>query len=380
MRIGLLTDGYKPGVNGVIRFISLHKRYLEKLGHEVFVFTWGRQVADDEPGVIRSAGLPFVQPGYHVGPGHSRRAHEVLATLDLLHANQPLLSGVLAVRYGRMYQIPIVLSCHSRYDLLAVTRLPFLPLPVCRATLRLMLRWLTERYDLTTAPSAGTVDVLRGLGVNRPIEVVPFGVERPHRPGRRLSRDDLGLGSEVPVAVFVGRMAREKNVGFLLQCLAEPTLAHAHLLLVGDGSERDDLEAAAQALGVAQRAHFVGAVPPADVPAYLSLADFFVTASEVEMLPVALLEGLAAGLPVVGRDVPWIRDPIEHGVSGLLTDPGVEPYARAWARLLNDEPLRARLSAGARTAGARYDIEHTTALMAAHYERLLQARRHMQTK
>ncbi len=375
MRIGLLTDGYKPGTNGVIRFVSLHKRALEALGHEAFVFTWGRKDPGDEPGVVRSPGLPFAKPGYHVNLSYDRQARSVLRTLDLLHANQPLLSGALALRYGRRYGLPVVLTCHSRYDLLGVTHLPLIPLPLYRAIIRPYLQWCTDRCDLVIVSTPEAMRVMRNLGVAGPIEIIPFGVELArHRKSRtRLRRSDLGLPNSVPLALSVGRLAQEKNVRFLLQTLARPELVYAHLLVVGDGPERGNLEACASELGLDGRVRFVGEVPPDDVPAYLALADIFITASKIEMLPLAVIEALAAGLPIVGLDVPWIRHAVQHGVNGLLSAADdTASLAQTWATLLEDETLRARLADGARATSERYDVRHTTALMAAHYERLVE--------
>ncbi len=172
----------------------------------------------------------------------------------------------------------------------------------------------------------------------------------------------------------MGRLAPEKNVRLLLEALAQPNLARAHLLLVGDGPERGRLEALAGELGLDDRARFVGQVPHADVPAYAALADFFVTASKIEMLPAAVVEALASGLPVVGLDTAWIRYAVQPGVNGMLAAPKVEALAGAWAALSEQEALRARLAEGARAASERYDVHRTTALMLAHYERLVKRR------
>lgn len=371
MRIGLITDGYKPGINGVIRFVCLHQRTLEELGHEAVVLTWGPEDGDDGVSVVRSPGLPFVKPGYHLGLGCDRQARSVIKELDILHANQPLLSGLLALRYGRRYGIPVVLTCHTRYDMIGVTRIPFMPLPLYKAVLQPYLGWCARRCDLVTAPAPEARRVMRELGVDSPIEVVPYGIETQLRTEKPISREELNLPESVPLALFVGRLAPEKNVRFLLEALTRPELAHAHLLLVGDGKERAALERHAGENGLAGRVRFVGQVPPEDVPAYSRIADLFVTASEIEMLPVAVLEALAAGLPVVGLDVPWIREPVRTGVNGLLADPEVPSLARAWAALVDDEALRRRLSAGARAAAQRYSIKNTTARMVSLYEQVL---------
>ncbi len=373
MRIALLTDAYWPGVNGIIRFVSLHKRILEEMGHQVFVFTGGPPAPQDEPGVVRSFGLPHPDPGYRVTLGYSRRAVALLQTMDVLHANQPAMSGLLALRYGRRFGIPVVLTLHSRYDLLFRSRLG-VPLPIARAAIGAYLRWLLPRCDLVTAPTPEAPKVLEDIGVRACVEIVPCGVEW-NRPPRNVTRAELGIPPSAPLAVFVGRVVAEKNIRFLLEVLSAPELSEACLLVIGDGPERPALEMTAERLGLNGRVRFIGQIAPAEVPAYVALADFCVTASKIEMLPTAILEALGAGLPVLGVDVPWIRAVIRSGENGLLAPPDdAAAMARAWARLAHDRELREHLAEGAHRTGEQYDARQATARLVAHYERLVAAR------
>ncbi len=375
MRIGLLTDAYWPGVNGITRFVSLHKHILESMGHQVFVFTGGPPTPQDEPGVVRSFGFPHPDPGYRVIPAYSRRAVALLRTMDVLHAQQPAMSGLLALRYGRRFGIPVVLTLHSRYDLLVNSRLR-VPLPVVRSLLGAYLRWLLPRCDLVTAPTPEVTKVLEDMGVQACVEVIPCGVERNRSPQCNVTRAELGIPDSAPLATFVGRAVAEKNIRFLLKVLSSPELRDAYLLVIGDGSERPALEGTAEQLGLNRRVRFVGQVAPAEVPAYVALADFCVTASKIEMLPTAILEALEAGLPVLGMDVPWIRAIIRSGENGLLTPPDdAAAMARAWAHLAHDRELRERLAEGARRTGEQYDARQVTARLVAHYARLAATRR-----
>lgn len=375
MRIGLLTDAYWPGVNGIIRFVSLHKRMLESMGHQVFVFTGGPPCPQDEPGVVRSFGLPHPDPGYRVTLGYSRRALALLQTMDILHANQPAMSGLLALRYGRRFGIPVVLTLHSRYDLLIRSRL-WVPLPVVHTLLGAYLRWLLPRCDLVIAPTLEVTRVLEEMGVRASVEIIPCGVERNRPLHRNVTRAELGIPDSAPLAAFVGRVVAEKNIHFLLEVLSSPELSDAYLLVIGDGSERRALEETAERLGLNGRVRFIGQVAPAEVPTYVSLADFCVTASKIEMLPTAILEALGAGLPVLGMDVPWIRAVIRSGENGLLTPPDdAAAMAQAWAHLAHDRGLREHLAEGARRTGEQYDARQATARLVAHYERLAATRR-----
>ncbi|MBC7226832.1 MAG: glycosyltransferase [Thermoflexales bacterium] len=375
MRIALLTDAYWPGVNGIIRFVSLHKRILESMGHQVFVFTGGPPAPQDEPGVIRSFGFPHPDPGYRVTLSYSRQAVTLLQTMDVLHANQPAMSGLLALRYGRRFGIPVVLTLHSRYDMLINSRLR-MPMAVVRSLLGAYLRWLLPRCDLVTAPTPEVPKVLEDWGVRASVEIIPCGVERNRSPHCNVTRAELGIPASAPLAAFVGRVVAEKNIRFLLEVLSAPELSDAYLLVIGDGSERPALEEATRRLGLDGRVRFVGQVAPAEVPAYVALADFCVTASKIEMLPTAILEALGAGLPVLGLDVPWIRAVIRSGENGLLTPPDdAAAMARAWAQLARDRELRERLAEGARRTGEQYDARQATARLVAHYEQLVAARR-----
>ncbi|NLF02154.1 MAG: glycosyltransferase family 4 protein [Anaerolineales bacterium] len=375
MRIGLLTDCYRPGVNGIVHFLALHQRVLREWGHEPFVFTWGPPHPDDEPGVVRSWGAPFPRPGYHLGGRYSRRAEALLATMDVLHAQQPAMSGVLAARYGRRYGIPVVLTCHSRYDMLWATALPLLSERQAVALLRRPMRWITERCDLIVAPSESAAAVVRRLGVTQPIEIVPCGVDLAGASSTSApAPGDLGWLRDGPLAFYLGRLSAEKDVSLLLEALAQPALAGAHLLVGGDGSERVRLEERATVLGLIDRAHFVGEVSQEQALAYARLAALFVTASQIEMLPISVLQALGAGLPVVAIDTPWARNVIEPGVNGLLTAPDAAAFAEAWACLVRDGVLRARLSTGALEFSRQYDVQHTTALLLERYRRLTQRR------
>ncbi len=374
MRIALLTDVYRPGVNGIVRFISLCRSILDEMGHQVYIFTWGPPSPEDEPGVSRTFGFPHPDPGYYFNFYYSRRALEVLRTADILHANQPVFSGLVALRYSRRYDIPLVLTLHSRYDLLLQSRLR-MPLSATRSLLRAYFRRLLPHCDAITSPTPTVASFLAELGLDIPVEVIPVGVDFRKPPKRAVSRAEVGLPADRPVALFLGRLVAEKNVRYLLEALTHPALEGTYLLLIGDGPERRGLEAWARENGLNSRVRFAGQVPLDEVSAYTALADFCVTASRIEMLPSAVLEALGAGLPVLGLDVPWLRVVIRDGYNGLLVPPDDrEGFARAWARLAEDEDLRARLSAGARETAQEYDARRVIARLAECYRRVLRAR------
>lgn len=147
----------------------------------------------------------------------------------------------------------------------------------------------------------------------------------------------------------VGRLAEQKGLDVMLQALpaVRSALGPTTLRILGEGPERGRLERLAAELGVASDVRFEGLV--SDVRPYLSAAEVFVFPSRYEGHPHALLEAMAAGVPVVGTAVQGTIEVIRDGVEGLLVPPDdAGALARALVAVLQDEPLAARLAAGAR--------------------------------
>lgn len=377
MRIGMLADIYKPHISGVTNYIALNKRYLEQLGHEVYVFTFSAgDYQDDEPNVIRSPGLPILDTGFSFSLRYSKSARRLLQTMDIVHVHHPFLSGTLALWHCRPRGIPIIFTNHTRYDLYTQAYLPVMPDVVGNAALQAYLSTFCRAVDLVISPSPGMRDVLRDLGVDAPIDVVPNGVDlKPFQnPPEPISRSELGFQAEDVVLIFVGRLGPEKNVAFLLRSFAGALQAFSDLRLaiIGDGPERDNLEDRAERSGLGDRVKFLGAQPYDQVPRYLAMADAFVTASITEVHPLTVIEAMAAGLPVLGICSPGVGDTVEDGVTGYLApEADLAMFTAKMVRLAFDAESRRRMGANARQAAQAYAIERTTAMMLERYRAVI---------
>lgn len=375
MRIGMMADVYKPHVSGITNYITLNKRYLEKAGHDVFVFTFGNEdYPDDETNIIRSPGLPLSDTGYYLSFRYSRHAKTLLQTMDIVHVHHPFLSGRLALRYCRPLRIPIVFTNHTRYDLYAQTYLPLLPDEFSETFLQTYMPPFCDAVDLVISPSKGMAKILRQLGVTAHIEIIPNGVDlTPFRESCKDCRHELNFSPQDILLIYSGRLAPEKNLPFLIQAFAgvAETIEHTHLVLIGGGPEEENLQKLVAEKGLTPRVHFTGMVPYDQLPRYLSMGDIFVTASISEVHPLSVIEAMACGLPVVGVHSLGVGDTVEDGVTGLLSSNDPIAFAAKLTRLCLDQPLRHKMSAAARTASEKYAIERTTQTMLSHYERLV---------
>jgi len=170
-----------------------------------------------------------------------------------------------------------------------------------------------------------------------------------------LSREALGLKPDALVLGTVARFDPVKRLDVLLRTLALllPRVPEAQLLIVGDGPEREALRALARELDPGGRVVFAGAIP--DAARVLPLVDLYVTAARREGLPLAVLEAMACGLPVLATEAPGHVDAVEHGVTGRLVPVDDAPrLAEGAADLLRDPALRARMGQAGRERVERY--------------------------
>jgi len=236
-------------------------------------------------------------------------------------------------------------------------------------------RRLARTTDVLVAVSPEIRDELVDLGIGRPSQyrVVPLGLDlspflRVRQPSGQL-RAQLGLGPEVPLVGIVGRLVPIKDHGTLLRSLA--SLDGVHLAVIGDGELRADLEQMARDLGIADRTHFTGWW--GDVPAAVSDLDVVALSSLNEGTPVALIEALAGGRPVVATAVGGVPSVVVDGVNGILVPSrAVGPLADALERVLDDPGLRTRFGdEGRQSVAERFGQDRLVADIRGLYEELL---------
>ncbi|MBO9540913.1 glycosyltransferase [bacterium] len=183
--------------------------------------------------------------------------------------------------------------------------------------------------------------------------VIPNGIDparfRPDPAARARMREALGVAEGEPLIGLFGRLTRQKAQGVFLRAAAEVLAREpaTRFMLVGDGEDRVALAALSAGLGLGGRLLMLGS--RSDVPALLAATDVFVLPSLWEGLPIALLEAMACGVPVIASAVDGSLEVVQPGLSGLLVPPGeVAPLAEAILALIRTPALAARLAAAGR--------------------------------
>jgi 1,2-diacylglycerol 3-alpha-glucosyltransferase len=378
MRIGMMTDAYKPYVSGVTSYIDLNKRALEELGHDVYVFTFGDLDQEEEdPRVIRSPGLPLANTGFYVSLRYRTVAKKLLQSMDVVHVHHPFLSGRLALIYCTRKNIPVVFTNHTRYDLYAQARVPFMPIEVSQSLLQAYMPDFCSAVDLVISPSRGMERVLRQYGIESHIEVVPNGANlKPFQKAKPRSRAEFGFSKDDVLLAYMGRVAPEKNLEYLLQAFAgvARTVPNVHLLILGGGPKEyeEKLKSMPGELHIEERVRFTGMIPYDQLPSYLAMCDVFVTASVTEVHPYSVIEAMATGLPIMGIDSPGVGDSVVDGVSGLISTEDIASFTAKLTYLCLNKGLQKKMGAAALKASEEFSIERTTKIMLGHYNRLMQ--------
>jgi len=240
-------------------------------------------------------------------PGLCRRK-----TFDIVNTHFAVPTGPLGQWIADRLGVPNVLTVHGG-DLYDPSKRMS---PHRHALLRRTVRSVLQRAGVVIANSSNTaVNVSRIYGVSRDVCIVPLGIERPGEIVGA-SRGAFGLPEDAFVLVTIGRLVARKQTLQLVEAVARSGLANAHLVVIGDGPEKNDIRRVATELGIAARVHLLGFVSEADKYRALSVADVFVSASQHEGFGLMFLEALASGLPVVCYDDGGQTDFLATGETG----------------------------------------------------------------
>ena len=343
MRVLMVSDVYFPRVNGVSTSIETFRRQLSGQGVEVRLVVPRYGDEAEEPGVVRVAGRPV--PGDPedrlVGWRAMHRAVlEAARDCDLIHIQTPFVAHYAGLKAARMLGLPVVATYHTLFEEYVQHYAPFLPAGWLKGLARGFSRRQCNALDGIVVPSTAMQQRLTSYGVAVPLHVLPTGI-----PTARFAagngpafRFRYGILSTRPVALFVGRVAHEKNIGFLLEALAHARLKRPDLLLVvaGEGPAMEDLKARVKTLALRDSVQFIGYLDRQQaLPDCYAAADVFVFASRTETQGLVLLEAMAAGLPVIALAEMGTTDILAPGRGAISPPAEVKAFGDALADFIN---------------------------------------------
>jgi glycosyltransferase involved in cell wall biosynthesis len=356
MRTLQVSDVYFPRVNGVSTSIKTLVGELEARGHPATIVApryeaRGAEVAAGN-GVVRipARRVPNDPEDRWMSLRGVGRLDESLDArgYDLVHVHTPFVAHYGGLRLARRLGVPLVETYHTFFEEYLHHYVPLLPPILLRAVARWMARTQCRRADAVVVPSFALETVLRGYGVRAPLRVVPTGLDLAEWEGGDGARfrSRHGIAPSRPLLLFVGRLAHEKNLPFLLDALDEVRRARPDALLVmaGEGPAVPELLRRVRRLELERHVVFVGYLDR-DGPLQdcYAAADIFVFASRTETQGLVLLEAMAQGVPVVSTAMLGTREVLEDGRGVVVSPEVIDEFAGRVVALLDDGPRRRRL-------------------------------------
>lgn len=263
--------------------------------------------------------------------------------INLITTQDPLFTGLVGYLLKRKYKIPIEMHLHGDY----LDNEYWLKGGVINFFLNKLGKLLITRTDGIRVVSSHIKSKLIKYGIsgNRiwviptPVFLAKFVDFSPREIGNIRERYSLNKGN---VALFVGRIAKEKNIPNLLQAaqLVVGKYPETIFLICGDGSERKNLESLSKKLGLKDNVFFLGSIPYTILPNYYHACDLFILPSNYEGFGKVLLEAAMAKKPVVSTSVSGSSDIVVDNVTGFLVSPGdYRELAKKVIRLIEDSAL-----------------------------------------
>jgi glycosyltransferase involved in cell wall biosynthesis len=346
MRVLFISDVFFPRVNGVSTSLQTFWRELQRLGHEVTVIApdYAREEACD-PRLIR---IPSRTVMFDPEDRMMRRRDIELhgdslrrRGFDALHIQTPFVAHYAGVALARRLNIPKLETYHTFFEEYLYHYVPFLPKSWLRYAARRFSRAQCNEVDAVIVPSEAMREVLVGYGVTTRMEVLPTGIQLERFNGGDGARFRAmhGISQERPLLLHVGRVAFEKNIGFLLRVFkrVRETVPDALFVIAGEGPAATALRHEAQNVGISEHVLFVG-----NMDRETGLLDCYraanvkVFASRTETQGLVLLEAMALGIPVVSTAIMGTKDVLRPGCGAEIVEEDEGQFAAAVVRVLRE--------------------------------------------
>ena len=364
MRIGLFTDSYPPYINGVSTSVATLKRALEKQGHIVYVVTVSSNALkyeyDQEERIVKVPGIPIGIYDYRLSRIYPLSMINTMKNwnLDVVHSHTEFGIGILARLFAKQFNIPLVHTYHTLYE----DYTHYITHGYFEKSSKKIVEYLTKFYcDKTATELIVTTNKIYKLfrekyKFEKNIHIVPTGMEVEkffkenvnYKDVDRLKRK-LGIQRKDFVILFVGRLASEKNVEFLIDCQKElvKKIKNIKLLIVGDGPDKEKYEELSKENGLESNIIFNGKAAWEEMPIYYHCADLFATASTTETQGLTVIEAMASGVvPLCIEDESFLST-VTADLNGIIFKDEKE-YCEAVLKLYKDNQLRNKISNQAR--------------------------------
>ena len=374
MRIGLFTDTYPPYINGVSTSVYMLKEALEKKGHQVYVVTVNNGLTkykiESRGKIIRIPGIPTGIYDYRLTGIYPIKALNMIKKwkLDVIHSHTEFGVGTFARIISKQLNIPLVHTYHTMYE----DYIHYITKGYFNRSSKKIVEYLTLFYCDKTAnelivPTEKTYDLFKKkYKVEKNIYIIPTGIEierfyKENIDPKKVKelKEKLNISKDDFVITFVGRIAKEKNIDFLIDAHKDLVKKQKNikLIIIGDGPELESFKKKAKRLNLEDNIVFTGKVPWEEVPIYYQLSSVFSTASTTETQGLTVIEAMAGGITPICIDDESFRNVIVDDLNGKIFKTKRE-YKKIILDLFDDKTKLKRMSRQARLNAEVHSSKH----------------------
>ena len=374
MRIGIFTETYTPYISGLVTSEIMLKKGLEKLGHEVYVVTANLESFhyeyDEEERVLKVPGIPTGIYDSRLTSVYPLKAVNKIKSwnLDIIHSQTEFAIGTFARILAYQLDIPLVHTYHTMYE----DYIHYITKGYFDKSSKKIVEYLTLFYCDKTAtelivPTKKTYDLFKEkYQVDRNIHIIPTGIELERFYTENIDKKKLAsikrkekITKDDFIAIFIGRLAQEKNVVFLLDVMKDlvPSLPKLKLLIVGDGPDYDLYKEIIEKDHLENNVIMTGKVAWEEVPYYYHLSDIFLTASQTETQGLTLFVAMVSSVVPICFDYESFKNTIIDGLNGRIFNNEKE-CKEIITELYNDSELTKKLSNQARINSDRFSAKY----------------------
>ena len=363
MKILFISDVYFPRVNGVSTSIRTFAKQMQAMGHEVHLIAPDYGVATEDEAWIKRIPARTI---YFDPEDRLMRYGAALKLLpelrdenyDLIHIHTPFVAHYLGLKLARLLDLPCLETYHTFFEDYMHHYLPWVPRQIARKLAIGVSRRQCNAVSAVIAPSHPMLEALRGYGVKSSAEVIPTGLqEKSFEPSDGAGfREKYGIAANRPMALFVGRVAHEKNIDFLLRMSVELRRQQPDMLLVvaGEGPAQKHLQQLSEQLALGDNIKFIGYLDRnTELNACYQSADVFVFASKTETQGLVLLEAMAQGTPVVALAELGTQSILIEGEGAMIATEDERLFAAKVFTLFSSPAKREKLGQAARQYAAK---------------------------
>ena len=374
MRIGIFTETYTPYISGLVTSEVMLKNALEKMGHEVYIVTANlesfKYEYNEEERVLKVPGVPTGIYDSRLTSIYPIQAVNKIRSwkLDVIHSQTEFAIGTFARIIAKQYHIPLVHTYHTLYE----DYVHYITKGYFEKSSKKIVEYLTKFYCETTATEliVPTTKIYRlfkeKYQFNKNIHIIPTGIEverffKENIEERQVQelRKQLKLSKKDFVILFVGRLAEEKNIEFLID--AEKELKNKHdnikLLIVGDGPDKEKYEALAKEKGLENHIIFTGKAAWGEMPYYYHVSNVFATASLSETQGLTVIEAMASSLVPICIEDEAFNSMVTDELNGLFFK-DQESYQKQILRLYDNKEELSHFNKQARIQAEHYGSRH----------------------